>query len=158
MKHRTRKLANRWLALVLCLCMVLPSAVTLVSAAEDVPGETACTGGICEHHPEHTADCGYVEAVEGQPCTHVHDENCGYVEGAEESICTHIHDESCGYVGAVEGRFVQNKAARQAHNLPCRFSFPFKTAAFPASCRSQALHIPRSRPENGTFSDNYFRE
>lgn len=129
MKHRTRKLAKRWIAVVLCLCMVFPSAVTLVSAAE----EPAYTGGLCEHHIEHTAECGYVETVEGQPCTHVHDENCGYQsavaeipcnqgctdtdesgniihqEGcayqpaAEEQPCTHTHDESCGYRAATEG-------------------------------------------------------
>lgn len=98
MKHRTRKLAKRWLAAVLCLCLLFPSAVTLVSAAE----EPAYTGGPCEHHTEHTAECGYVEAVEGQPCPHVHDENCGYQEPTEEIPCDHVHDENCGYQAATE--------------------------------------------------------
>ena len=90
-------------------------------------------GGYCEHHQAHTDACGYAEAVEGQACTHVHDENCGYVEAAGEipcdmdcvdldgdgvidhaeecayapavegQECTHVHDEDCGYVEAVEG-------------------------------------------------------
>ena len=123
-------MAKRWLAVILCLCMIFPSAVTLVSAAE----EPAYTGGPCEHHTEHTAECGYVEAVEGQPCTHVHDGNCGYQEPTEEipcdkgctdddgdgnidhqegcayqlamaeQPCTHVHNEDCGYVEAVEGK------------------------------------------------------
>ena len=107
MKHRTRKLANRWLAMVLCLCMIFPSAVTLVSAAEEVPGEAAYTDGICEHHPEHTEDCGYVEAVEGKPCQHEHTEDCYGTAPAEsesvEPVCSHVHDESCGYAAPTEG-------------------------------------------------------
>lgn len=88
--------------------------------------------GFCVHHPAHTAECGYGEAVKGQPCTHVHDESCGYAEAAEEipcdmecpdvdgdgiadhidgcayrsaaegSPCTHTHDETCGYAEAIE--------------------------------------------------------
>ena len=88
--------------------------------------------GFCVHHPAHTAECGYGEAVKGQPCTHVHDESCGYAEAAEEipcdmecpdadgdgiadhidgcayrpaaegSPCIHTHDETCGYVEASE--------------------------------------------------------
>ena len=130
MKHKTRTMAKRWLAVILCLCMIFPSAVTLVSAAE----EPAYTGGPCEHHTEHTAECGYVEAMEGQLCTHVHDGNCGYQEPTEEipcdkgctdddgdgnidhqegcayqlamagQTCTHVHNEDCGYVEAVEGK------------------------------------------------------
>ena len=97
MKHKTRTMAKRWLAVILCLCMIFPSAVTLVSAAE----EPAYTGGPCEHHTEHTAECGYVEAVGGQLCTHVHDGNCGYQEPTEEVPCAHVHDDSCGYQAAV---------------------------------------------------------
>ena len=97
MKNRTQKLVKRWLAMLLCMCMIVPSAVTRVSAAE----EPAYTGGLCEHHTEHTEDCGYVEAVEDQPCTHVHDGNCGYQEPTEEISCAHVHDDSCGYQAAV---------------------------------------------------------
>ena len=97
MKSRNRRRAKRWLSLILCLCMVFPSAATVVSAAE----KPAYTGGLCEHHPEHTAECGYVEAVEGQPCTHQHDQECGYSEPTGEIPCTHVHDASCGYQEAV---------------------------------------------------------
>ena len=57
--------------------------------------------GQCEHHTEHTADCGYAVSVEGHDCGHVHDESCGY---REDSPCIHIHDENCGYVEAVDGQ------------------------------------------------------
>ena len=31
----------------------------------------ANTGDLCPHHQEHTEDCGFIEAVEGQPCGYV---------------------------------------------------------------------------------------
>lgn len=108
MKHKTRTMAKRWLAVILCLCMIFPSAVTLVSAAEEPAEETpAYTGGLCEHHLEHTEDCGYVEAVEGSPCQHEHTEDCYAAVPAEsesvEPVCSHVHDESCGYSAPTEG-------------------------------------------------------
>ena len=40
MKHilKTRTKTKRWLALALCLCMAFPSAMTLVSVAEEPAG------------------------------------------------------------------------------------------------------------------------
>ena len=102
MKHNTKTMVKRWLALVLCLCMICPSGVAFATAAEELPEAAAYTGGLCEHHTQHTAECGYVEAVESQTCTHVHDENCGYQEPTEEIPCAHVHDDSCGYQAAVE--------------------------------------------------------
>lgn len=108
MKHRTRKLARRWLAVVLCLCMIFPSAAMAVAAAEEPAEETpAYTGGLCEHHLEHTEDCGYVEAVEGSPCQHEHTGDCYAAVPSEsesvEPVCSHVHDESCGYSAPSEG-------------------------------------------------------
>ncbi len=76
--------------------------------------------GLCEHHPQHDQDCGYVAPVEGHDCTHQHTDDC-YVEvetatpsaatpgsGTEKVLdCPHAkgqHDDKCGYVEAVEGR------------------------------------------------------
>ena len=64
MRHKTKTKVKCWLVMVLCLSMIFPSAATFVSAAE----EPAYTDGLCEHHTEHTGDCGYVEGVESQPC------------------------------------------------------------------------------------------
>lgn len=108
MKHKTRTMAKRWLAVVLCLCMIFPSTAMAVAAAEEPAEETpAYTGGLCEHHLEHTEDCGYVEAVEGSPCQHEHTEDCYAAVPAEsesvEPVCSHVHDESCGYSAPTEG-------------------------------------------------------
>ena len=108
MKHKTRTMAKRWLAVVLCLCMTFPSTAMAVTAAEEPAEETpAYTGGLCEHHLEHTEDCGYVEAVEGSPCQHEHTEDCYAAVPAEsesvEPVCSHVHDESCGYSAPTEG-------------------------------------------------------
>ena len=81
--RQTVHFPRRVLSLALCAAMVL-TLLPLPARAE----------GICEHHPEHTADCGYKAAVAGQDCGHRHDESCGYQEA---SPCTHSHDASCGY-------------------------------------------------------------
>lgn len=92
------------------------------------------SGGLCPHHQEHSYEiCGYMEAVEEQPCGHIHDGVCGFVEAEEEipcnmdcaetsedgqiihgegcayapaagDPCQHEHDGGCGYAEAVEGR------------------------------------------------------
>ncbi|MDO4265043.1 MAG: S-layer homology domain-containing protein [Eubacteriales bacterium] len=49
------------------------------------------TDGLCEHHPAHTAACGYKEGTPGMPCTHEHDEDC-YTLVTE---CVHAHTEEC---------------------------------------------------------------
>ena len=88
-------------------------------------GTAKDNGGLCEHHPEHTAECGYVEAV---PCGHTEhtascytDELiCGLEEDGAQTVsandaaephqhtqdcyaldCPHErgeHDDTCGYV------------------------------------------------------------
>lgn len=95
--------------------------------------DNGADAGLCPHHLEHTAMCGYEEAVQEQPCTHTHDAFCGYLEAveevpcdrectdtdgdgiidhaencayqpaAEEQPCIHQHDDTCGYVAPVEG-------------------------------------------------------
>ena len=103
--RQTVHIPRRVLSLALCAAMVL-TLLPLPARAE----------GICEHHPEHTADCGYQAAVEGQDCTHSHDDSCGYQEASpcthshdascgyrEARSCTHVHNDTCGYVEAVAG-------------------------------------------------------
>lgn len=103
----TKLKVHRWIAWLLCVALMV-SMVSSTLPALAVNGENE-EGTLCEHHPEHTEDCGYAEAVEGQYCTHIHDDECGYVGGGSITIeCTHVHDEECGYVEAVEGK-------------PCRF-------------------------------------
>lgn len=101
----TKLKVHRWIAWLLCAALMC-SMVSSTLPALAIDGEKEDT--LCEHHPEHTGDCGYAEAVEGQPCTHIHDDQCGYVGGGSTAIeCTHVHDEECGYVKAVEGKSCQ---------------------------------------------------
>ena len=83
MNIRQTAIPRRVLSLALCAAMVL-TLLPLPTPAE----------GICGHHPEHTADCGYKAAVEGQDCAHSHNSLCGYQEA---SPCSHSHDSLCGY-------------------------------------------------------------
>ncbi len=56
---------RRCLAFFLCLGLLIPySSNVLHALAKDATG-------LCEHHPVHTKDCGYVKAA-----SHIHDENC----------------------------------------------------------------------------------
>ncbi|MDE7446470.1 MAG: LPXTG cell wall anchor domain-containing protein [Lachnospiraceae bacterium] len=83
---------------------MLPLGGLAVSASEN------SRTGICEHHTEHTADCGYAEAGE---CRHAHTKECYTAEG--EPDCHHEHDEGCGYAKAHECTYVceicSNKAS-----------------------------------------------
>lgn len=90
-KGHLAKSGKRWLALLMSACLI--GTMTPVTArAESGSTET----GLCEHHTEHTAECGYVAPIEGHECEHVHDESCGYQEASE---CTHVHTEECGENG-----------------------------------------------------------
>ena len=47
--------------------------------------------GLCEHHPVHTAECGYVKAQPGTPCSHEHTGSCY----RQEENCVHEHMAEC---------------------------------------------------------------
>lgn len=68
------------LAIILSVGLLLPYPSDIVRALM-AEGEN----GTCPHHLIHTAECGYVEAVAGHPCNHVHDETCGYLIPTEEN-------------------------------------------------------------------------
>ena len=79
MKKRFDELLRRGFALLLCLCVVV-GYVPVPTFAEVDP-----------HHPVHTADCGYAEAVPASPCTHEHGDLCYTYNTA----CTHVHGPEC---------------------------------------------------------------
>ena len=79
MKKRFDELLRRGFALLLCLCVVV-GYVPVPTFAEVDP-----------HHPVHTADCGYAEAVPASPCTHEHGDLCYTCNTA----CTHVHGPEC---------------------------------------------------------------
>ena len=87
------KLKKRILSLLLCGAMLFSLCSQSVLAEENgqAGGVTIGTSGLCEHHPEHNADCGYTEGTAGTPCNHEHTEDC-YTLVTE---CDHKHTEDC---------------------------------------------------------------
>ncbi len=87
----------RWLAALLCICIILPylNGFTLSAPAQPEEGQE----GLCEHHPAHTKECGFEEARQEQPCGHQHDETCGYTPAQPEIPC----DMNCGQENPGEG-------------------------------------------------------
>lgn len=129
-KKRRKAARKRYLALLMSLC--LTGTMLPVTAR----AESAASGGLCEHHTEHTAECGYVEAVEGHECEHMHDEKCGYQEagecthahteecGEEGESCTHVHDDGCGYAEAHECEHTHDESCgyvEAVEGSPCTF-------------------------------------
>ncbi len=106
------KAARRLVAAVMSLCLVanlLP--MTAFSAESEVP---PAVSGVCGH--VHNEECGYIEAVEGVPCSHQNEHgsySCAPILDSDDIsdndatpsdadyVCD--HSDGCGYVEAVEG-------------------------------------------------------
>ena len=71
-KARWRRWGSKAAAWALVFAFLAPMCSRVVVYAAAPP-----EGGLCVHHPDHTEVCGYAEAREASPCTHVHDEFCG---------------------------------------------------------------------------------
>ena len=124
------------------ICSILLSGIMVFSLcsqpvhAEENRQSGGTTIEYCEHHTEHTAECGYVAPTEGHECGHVHDASCNYQEagacahehteacGEKGESCTHEHDEECGYT---EGHVCTHEHDEECGNLeasvgsPCGF-------------------------------------
>lgn len=106
------------LIVTLCLNMVPFQVFATAEGSEGSESNTEPTG-ICEHHPHHTAECGYVEAMPETPCTYAPAEEQGSGETYridEDTAGRHQHDEQCGYVPATPGH-------------PCQFVCPICSRA-----------------------------
>lgn len=90
---------KKLLSSLLCLCMMVQNAPVMAYAAAG--------DGLCQHHPEHTAECGYVAAVEGVACA---------CEATDESGEV-LHTGGCGYVAAVEGHECHFQCPECASNV-----------------------------------------
>lgn len=77
---------RRVLSFVLTLALCLNLCPVWVLAAGEETG-----GGVCPHHQEHTAECGYTAPSPERECTHSHDDGCY----ATETSCTHQHTAEC---------------------------------------------------------------
>ena len=83
------KLKKRIAALLMAGAMVCSTLPVNVLAVEN---SNRNVGGLCEHHAEHTEDCGYTEGSEGTPCNHEHTEDC-YTTLV--TSCVHKHTADC---------------------------------------------------------------
>lgn len=120
-KGHLYKSGKRSLALLLSVCLI-GTMIPITARAESGSTET----GLCEHHTEHTTECGYVAPTEGQECSHVHDESCGYQEAGE---CTHVHTEECGENGencahehTSECGYAEGHACEHVHDEECGYA------------------------------------
>ena len=86
---RETKFTRRATALFLSVAMLFTMSGSPVYAVSG--GKDTGTTGLCEHHPAHTADCGYVEAQPGTPCSHEHTEECYRLV----EKCVHEHTAEC---------------------------------------------------------------
>lgn len=89
-------------AFLLAAAMIFTMPGVPASAVE--AGVSAVHTRLCEHHPEHTEDCGYTEGTKGAACEHEHTEDCYPLVNK----CIHEHDESCYPV--LEGSVSENTA------------------------------------------------
>lgn len=104
-------------------------------------GASAVHTGLCEHHPEHTEDCGYTEGTEGAACEHEHTEDCYTLV----KKCVHEHDESCYPV--LEESISENTAtpseAEKAQPTACTHE-----CSEESGCITKELSCPHERGEH----------
>ena len=111
------KLKKRILSLLLCGAMLVSLGPQSVLAEENgqAGGVTADTSGLCEHHPEHNADCGYTEETAGTPCGHEHTADCY----EEVTNCVHEHNEDCYPEESVSGNEATPSGAQKREPTEC---------------------------------------
>ena len=126
-------------AFLLAAAMIFTMPGVPASAVE--AGVSAVHTGLCEHHPEHTEDCGYTEGTEGAACEHEHTEDCYTLV----KKCVHEHDESCYPV--LEGSVPENTAtpseAEEAQPTECTHE-----CSEESGCITKELSCPHERGEH----------
>ena len=117
---------KRLFAVLASLCMVVSMVPTMAFAQDS--GTTIGVSDLCEHHTEHTSDCGYTEGPPEQPCAHEHTDECYAIAGQ----CVHTaHDESCGGLadptacthvcGEDTGCVIKTLNCQHQHNESCGY-------------------------------------
>ena len=126
-------------AFLLAAAMIFTMPGVPASAVE--AGASAVHTGLCEHHPEHTEDCGYTEGTEGAACEHEHTEDCYTLV----EKCIHEHDESCYPV--LEGSVLENTAtpseAEKTQPTACTYE-----CSEESGCITKELSCPHERGEH----------
>lgn len=105
------KQARRLAACALSLCMVA-NLLPMTAFAAETGTPPGASGSVCGH--VHDEDCGYIEAVEGAPCSHLNEDgsyscvpvmDSGVSGNATPSDADYVcgHEDGCGYAEAMEG-------------------------------------------------------
>lgn len=142
--------AHRAAAVALSVCMVFTLMPSMAFAAEV---ET----GLCEHHPEHTAECGYEPA---SPCEHEHDGDCytdelicGFDEETEQtasgSDAGHTHTPDCYRLDCPHERGEHDETCGYSKGAPCTYSCELCNPSEAPSC----LCDPQVTGEDGVHTD-----
>ena len=126
-------------AFLLAAAMIFTMPGVPASAVE--AGVSAVHTGLCEHHPEHTEDCGYTKGTEGAACEHEHTEDC-YTPVKK---CIHEHDESCYPVleGSVSENTATSSEAEKAQPTACTHE-----CSEESGCITKELSCPHERGEH----------
>ena len=106
------KLKKRIAALLMAgamVCSTLPVNVLAVESSDQN------VGGLCEHHTEHNADCGYTEGIEGTPCNHEHTEDCYTLV----TSCVHKHTADCYPAESVSDKTASPSDAENQEPVNC---------------------------------------
>ena len=108
--------------------ILLSSAMIVGTNSISIYGED--NEGICEHHTEHTAECGYQQ---GSDCTHEHTEECYNIEqncihehteecDTEQGECSHICDEQNGCITkTLQCNHEHNEQCTYVEETPCHY-------------------------------------
>ena len=126
-------------AFLLAAAMIFTMPGVPASAVE--AGASAVHTGLCEHHPEHTEDCGYTEGTEGAACEHEHTEDCYTLV----EKCIHKHDESCYPVleGSVSENTATSSEAEEVQPTECTHE-----CSEESGCITKKLSCPHERGEH----------
>ena len=126
-------------AFLLAAAMIFTMPGVPASAVE--AGVSAVHTGLCEHHPEHTEDCGYTEGTEGADCEHEHTEDCYTLV----KKCVHEHDESCYPVleGSVSENTATSSEVEEAQPTECTHE-----CSEESGCITKELSCPHERGEH----------
>ena len=126
-------------AFLLAAAMIFTMPGVPASAVE--AGVSAVHTGLCEHHPEHTEDCGYTEGTEGAACEHEHTEDCYTLV----KKCIHKHDESCYPVleGSVSENTATSSEVEEAQPTECTHE-----CSEESGCITKELSCPHERGEH----------
>ena len=93
-------------ALILSVTM----ALSLPAGSLGASAQTLPEGGLCEHHTEHDAECGYQPEQREAACVHEHDASCYEADptaspsDASRLNCKHQCDNDCGTVVTDPGK------------------------------------------------------